>query len=310
MTSWIRMFTFIAFLSLLFACKLGKSSIDIQNSASAKNFTYDFNKAKVINLSAELVEVSGLCFDREINQLLAVEDENGIIYTLDKNNGDILARDTFYKPGDYEGIAATQDYIYVLKSNGTIYKVQKEVRKLAPQKMKSFITKDYDVEGLEYDPSTDALLISSKFYISDNKKNFRFIYRYDLNTGIMSEAPYLTISREDIKNYIKDHYTPEQAQLKFKKILNDDLDYMHVGPSAVAVHPITGNLYIISSQSKVLLIYDVITKQLIHFQKLDKKTFEQPEGMCFDPAGNLYISSEGKKEAAKLVVIPPSKIGL
>ena len=303
---WIRIVLYIFVAILLTGCKLGKVGIDTSLAPAEKVLNYDLKDAEVISLPAELQEISGLCYDRSLNQLIAVEDENGIIYTIDKDSGNILARDTFYKPGDYEGVAATEKFIYVLKSSGTLYKVKKGVFDKNPEKIKSFLKKDYDMEGLEYDPSTDALLITSKFYISEEKKNFRFIYRYDLNTEQMSDAPYLTIARSEVIRYIQKHFSPEDAQLKFAKILNEELDYMHLGPSAIAVHPITGNIYVISSQSKVLLVYDISSKELIDLQKLDKKIFEQPEGMCFDAEGSLYISSEGKKQSAKLIVLPAS----
>jgi hypothetical protein len=49
----------------------------------------------------------------------------------------------------------------------------------------------------------------------------------------------------------------------------------------------------ISSRGKILLILDR-QGNVLHLVDLDPKTFRQPEGMCFSPAGDLFISNEGK----------------
>ena len=64
-------------------------------------------------------------------------------------------------------------------------------------------------------------------------------------------------------------------------------------PSAIAINPLTGNIYVTSSVGKMLLILDP-EGQIMHIEKLSKKVHPQPEGLCFAPDGALYISNEGK----------------
>ena len=71
-------------------------------------------------------------------------------------------------------------------------------------------------------------------------------------------------------------------------------------PSALAVHPITGELFVLSSVLKVLVVLaedGSITAVL----PLDGELLEQPEGMAFLPNGDLFISSEGVKKKARLL---------
>ncbi|WP_332367946.1 hypothetical protein [Spirosoma telluris] len=63
-------------------------------------------------------------------------------------------------------------------------------------------------------------------------------------------------------------------------------------PSGIAVHPITGEWYILNSAGKRLLITNRQAK-IIYSELLDPKQFRQPEGICFAPSGDLFIASEG-----------------
>ncbi len=41
---------------------------------------------------------------------------------------------------------------------------------------------------------------------------------------------------------------------------------------------------------------------MLTIKQLDKKTFRQPEGICFDPEGNLFISNEGQGGKANILI--------
>jgi hypothetical protein len=69
-----------------------------------------------------------------------------------------------------------------------------------------------------------------------------------------------------------------QKSLKFK-------------PSAAAIHPITGELYIISAINDLLVITDRQGEPKIAYE-IDGKLFKQPEGIAFTPDGDLIISNE------------------
>ncbi len=305
--TWYKSILYFLAVGFLCSCSIGKSNLKESSLQSEKIFPYDLTEAGIHELAPELKEISGLCYNATSSQMAAVQDEDGVVYTLDKVNGSILSRDTFYKAGDYEGLAVTDDYIFVLKSSGTVYQVDKKDIAAKPIKIKSFLTKELDVEGIEYDRAGHSLLLCCKNYTTEDTKNQRFIYRYDLLKKHMLEEPYLTIDRTEILTYLKENFSTEYIKDKFKKISNPDLDYLHLGPSAIAVHPITRNIYILSSQSKVLLIYSGRSKELSHVQKLDKAIFEQPEGICFDDRGSMFISSEGKKAAARFIIFPMQK---
>jgi uncharacterized protein YjiK len=58
---------------------------------------------------------------------------------------------------------------------------------------------------------------------------------------------------------------------------------------------VTGDVYVISSALKRLIVLDYTTGAIRYAVRLNKKLLPQPEGIAFDAEGNLHLSSEGKK---------------
>jgi uncharacterized protein YjiK len=84
-------------------------------------------------------------------------------------------------------------------------------------------------------------------------------------------------------------------------------DKMKFKPSAAAIHPISGEVYIISSVNKLLVIADKEGKarEIYH---LDEGVFKQPEGIAFEPDGTMIISNEAAGQGvANLLIFPYNK---
>jgi uncharacterized protein YjiK len=69
-------------------------------------------------------------------------------------------------------------------------------------------------------------------------------------------------------------------------------DWRNFKPSDLAFHPTTGDLYLLSSAGKRIIILTP-NGQPLHSIALSPAIFAQPEGITFSPDGTLYISSEG-----------------
>ena len=56
----------------------------------------------------------------EGNQIVAINDEEGIIYLMDKMTGLVTESISFWDEGDYEGIEVTGNDAWVVKSSGSL----------------------------------------------------------------------------------------------------------------------------------------------------------------------------------------------
>ncbi len=266
----------------------------------AYKFPYDLNNPdEEYKLSGKLVEISGLSLSEDGGFLLANNDEQGKVFYLNKTNGEIVKELKFHKSGDYEGVEAVNGKIYVIRNTGTLYEIQNPAEEdLEVESFKNHLTGAFDVEGLGHDPKNNRLLVACKGISGEGKeyKGKRGIYAFDLNSNTLSKKPVFLISRSDIKKYIQTNsdkleklletFVPNQAASAF-------------APSGIAVHPNSNDIYILSSVGKLLVVINQKGK-LMHIQQIDKNIIQQPEGICFEKDGTLWISSEGKGKRARL----------
>ena len=288
------LFVFVAFLST-FLCA--------QSAAQS----YDYASPKLIGeLPKELDEISGLSVaPSHRNELLAIQDEEGKIFRLNAKTGGLLWAITFWKDGDYEAVEAVGDEIWVAKSTGTLYQVSNPGEpNQKVEKYNTELTGENDVEGLAYDKSKNRLLLACKKDAKDdgNDKNGRYIYAFDLASKTLSKKPVYAIELEAVKNYLAAcEKTTDHERLCDFFISRDEYD---LAPSALAVHPVTGQLFLTSSVGKVLMVLNP-DGRIDYMERLNKKLFAQPEGLAFADDGTLFISTEKKKEAhARIYRLP------
>jgi len=232
-----------------------------------------------IELKEELKEISGLAYDKQQNSFVAINDEQGIIFVLDMNTFDIKNKFHFGEKGDYEEIKLLEGIIYVLRSDGTIFKMT-----YTGSDISNITTFDYQGPKAEFE----------SFYI--NQKNNQLV--------LIPKN-----SKESKANQSTTGYAIDASTGKF--ISNGDFKidwkelsqsaYFH--PSAVAIHPKTKEIYVLASIEKALIVLDTSHKLIAEY-KLPSKTFQQPEGITFDEQGNLYISNEAGDANPTIVKIP------
>ncbi|WP_035916751.1 SdiA-regulated domain-containing protein [Flavimarina sp. Hel_I_48] len=231
-----------------------------------------------------LNEVSGIVWLSE-ETMACVQDEDGVIFIYDLKDKKITNKIKFAGPGDYEGIAVRNNNVYVMRSDGTIFEVENfRTKKIKVKKIETRFTSKNNIETLTLDPKTNDLLIAPKD--RDFEDGFKGIYRVSIDGHETDAQPFIKIYMNDAA------FTSHQK----KKI------YKTFRPSEVAVHPKTGEYYLLEGKDPKLVILDADGAiKTVH--KLDKDTFAQPEGITFDPDGTLYISNEsGDNEATILQV--------
>lgn len=258
------------------------------------DFPYQMESpAQTFQMPDQLKEISGLSLGFNDNTLFAIEDETGLLYLLDKHSGAILKEVPFWKDGDYESLEMAGGDVFVGKSSGNLYQIQNPLTEAQTViKHESPLDKSCDVEGLALERDKNRLLLSCKG--GSGIDHARAIFSFNLETMTYDSLPAYVIHWDSILTFIRNN--PELDRWdKLLEIFDPEQPELAFSPSALAVHPITGHLYLLSSVSKLLLVLDRETGGIIFVQKLKKSVHPQPEGICFDPDGTMYISNEGKE---------------
>ena len=246
-----------------------------------------------------LFEISGLTVSKDGKHLMAIQDENGIVFKINMESGALVDQFNFWKDGDYEGVEVVGDEIYVVKSTGTIYGIRNPA---SPDqnvtKYKFFLTKENDVEGLGYDKKNNRLLLACKAQVMEGEVKLpeKQIFGFDLASKVLAPTPVFKIGLSQVKAYLEQN-EHIKGHAKINEFFKRSDDKFKFSPCAIAVHPITGNIYMTSSIGKLLIIINT-DGTILHIEKLKKSLHPQPEGLCFDAKGNLYIANEGDDEAA------------
>ena len=255
--------------TLLYACEPKNKSQNQSETTTFQNINLPYNfesPTEKYTLPDKLKEISGLSYFKK-NQLVCVNDEEGKIYIYDIKEKKIVDKIPFGKDGDYEGVEVVGDEVFVLKSNGKLkgFKIgeafEREIDCSEPEVI--------EYEGLGYDPKSKHLLLIAKERVKsvDDKK---MIYAYDFDRKVLFK--HISIPQEQV---------------------TDDANGKDFKPSGIAVHPKTGQTFIIASSGKKLLVLSE-KGQKEALISLNPKIYRQPEGICFSPDGDLFISSEGK----------------
>ena len=119
------------------------------------------------------------------------------------------------------------------------------------------------------------------------------LFLLPLKTNKFNPTPIFEINLSKLQAFLKNNKSKAELDV-FKKFIVLEKDYIPFHPSGLAIHPKSGNIYILSSKGKTMMILSPEGK-IIALEKLNKKIHTQPEGIVFDQDGTLYISNEGKK---------------
>ena len=99
--------------------------------------------------------------------------------------------------------------------------------------------------------------------------------------------------RASFKEFLEDKKDKQYAKLREDFVEKPSTKGFEFAPSSVAVHPFTGHIYVVSSTNNVLLVIDA-QNEILEMTKLKKEAHIQPEGICFDSEGTLYIANQAK----------------
>lgn len=266
-------------------------------------FPYDLkNPDGIYKLPEELDEISGIHI-LEKDRIACIQDEVGDIFIYNTAGGVIEQRINFGKDNDYEDLEIVGKDAYILESDGDIHVVKNYLDAgRTIDKEETALESENNCEGLCYQESSNSLLIACKGRAGLDKdrdlEDYRAVYRFSLEEEKLLEAPVMLVKMSDLMDYSKINVFARWSYKLASRINpNGDIRFQ---PSAIAIHPQSGYIYITSFVGSVLAVYDKNT-QLIAAKRLERLMFLQPEGIAFDNKGNMYISNEGNGGKANIL---------
>ena len=262
------------------------------------------NPESHLKLAPELKEISGIAVSHD-SRLFAHDDEKGTVYELDFATGAIIKR--FYIEEkrwygndrvleDFEDIAIVGKRFYMVTSSGVLYGFPegRDGEAVRADRHETFLNDLYDVEGLCYDPQTDALLLACKEYPEEislkellfkrkkSKIRLKPVYSFSLKTRSLDAVPRFLIDGDSLRK--------KSAEKKFK-------------PSAIARHPLSGTFFVLAAKGRLLVELDS-RGNVVDVVRLPPKDHLQPEGLAFTGDNDMLISNEGVTGKATLLRYP------
>jgi uncharacterized protein YjiK len=235
------------------------------------------------SLPDRLREISGLALTPD-QRLLAIDDEQAVVYELDYEDGRIVKSFAFGDPvmrGDFEGIAVLQDSVWIMTSDGVLFAAP-EGSNGRSVNYEEFATGhgDYcELEGLAQDRAANTLLLACKETRSKNDSLMVFEW---------------LVSPDGIE-FSRSIILPGQA-------IAERIGKKRVNPSGVALDPANRDWLMVAARQRALLrlTADGSLSEAIILPKKDRH--RQAEGIEMTRDGRLLIAEEGGSGKGRLAV--------
>jgi len=221
-------------------------------------------------LPGRLDEISGLATSPD-GRLFAHNDERATLNEIDPETGAVGKRFSLGEPaieGDFEALAIVGERFFLATSGGRLY----EFREAADRQATPFRLTDTglgascEVEGLDYDPADDALLVACKVSVPD--QGAIVVHRLPLDPARSPLSP-IRIARSQLTAF---GFDPEFEA------------------SSVAVSP-HGTLVLASVNPELLIEVDRSGRVLAAVD-LPGRRHPQSEGLAFGLDGALFVADE------------------
>ena len=247
---------------------------------------YDLSEPRKIDLVKALDEISGIAYYPKDSSVFAISDDAGSLYkiSLNRNNKTIYWR--FDKTHDFEDIVLHDSIFYVLISNGNIEKLKFNKDSLSRTLINFPNTgnKINEFESLYFDNRYGKLVLLCKNCEEDIEAKKQTVSAFGFNKDSMT-------------------WLPDLFKVAVKPLMEKlNLDKLHLKPSAAAVNPITNDLFILTSENKLLVVMDR-NGLFKNVYQLDPALFNQPGGLAFTPSGDMLISNEASENGSANILI-------
>jgi uncharacterized protein YjiK len=230
----------------------------------------------------ELREISGLTLKANGN-VLAHDDEVARIFEIDPKSGIVLKRFSLEggPHGDFEAIAMVGTDIYLLHSNGNLFKFKEgaDAEVVPYTKHNTGLGRECEFESLAYEADSSRLLLACKKVGSKGLKDDLVIYRVPLPISDSSRTTVLAIPLPQVIGTNR---------------------WKNFEPSDMAIDPTTRNYVLIASLQKAIA---VVTPggNVVRSGPLPGN-HPQPEGLAITGDNIMIISDEATAKPAVITL--------
>jgi hypothetical protein len=225
-----------------------------------------------LKLPKDLREVSGLAAIQN-DQLLAVADEQALVFKIDMTAGTISRYLTFGKPiakGDFEGVAILNDAVYLVTSQGALWRQVTDGSTGQYQIISTDAGERCEVEGLAAWHEKDSLLLLCKTVYRKNQKDTLVVLRWSEKAPEAPTEPLIDRTYADM-----------------------GIEKLH--PSGLTFSADRQHLFIVAARQKAFLEV-TLDGEVIRYGKLPKGAgHRQTEGVAITHNNKLYLADEGGK---------------
>lgn len=245
--------------------------------------SFGYNLLKPTNeyeMPAVLTELSGISVEPD-GTIWCIQDEIGAAFRFNPITSSLNETLRFTDVGDFEDIVTFGDSLWVLRSDGAIFSMNTKQFEGSTKRYQHRV-QSLNIEGMAYDQRNNRVLLAAKEPDVNESENSKTVYALDLQTS------------DPISKLFKIEVAEIETMLK-KAMADATIPPIDFQPSAIGVHPITSDIYILSATDRMLAVYTP-NYQLKTVCPLPASIYYKPEGLSFSANGNLFIAGEGTKE--------------
>jgi len=256
------------------------------NQANAAAQT-EADGVRILPLPDELREISGLAVASPTS-VFAHDDEHGVVREVSIEDGGILRSIRFGDTGDFEGIAADGNRIFVITSNGRLssFTAGADGATVTADTVDTGAGERCEIEGLSLGPRQGQLLILCKDVRGRGNRGQLLVFAWDIATRRLVEQPFVDAD------------------------LSETLGENRRGfaPSGIDWDASRRRIVIVSARNRLFLELDesgrVVTQRV-----LEALRHPQAEGVAAMPNGALVISDEAGDSGGpgRLTVYPTAQ---
>jgi uncharacterized protein YjiK len=229
-----------------------------------------------------LREISGLAVTSR-GTVLTHDDNVGRVSEIDPRTGILLKSFSLagLQKGDFEAITIAGPDIYLLESNGRLFKFRDAAdgEQVPYSIYNTGLGKECEFESLTYEPDSSRLLMACKRLLNKNEGHELRIYILPLPLGNPSATTSMNIPMDEVRQ-----------QNKWKNFR----------PSDMNIDPFTGNYVIVASREKAYVVVtpegDVVRSQMLPGEH------RQAEGIAITKDSLMIVSDEANVTPPKITL--------